>query len=388
LFQFPMESSSHCVGKPSFLKSSLCRTFCPQKKLNNCLSHPLRCTLTLKYNFVKPRKYKILPEDGNQNLASPKGIIVSRKISILKKQSSVIFRDFSHEGNFENTPQIRKTPGNCCQTSFATEYRISHVLLGKGSVSKIYKCIHLNSGSLRAVKFLKNHGNRDAETIAAEVSILKSLSHKNVLHFYEFFVENLYVFLVTDLYAGGDLRRALLIQGSFTEEDVFTISKQLLRAVSHCHKNRIVHRDIQPANIVFKYQGSMEIVLVDFGLAKQFPISEKIQMQSIVGDQYYVAPEIIRSTSPYSEKCDEWSVGVVLFETVCGFTPFYGNSCSEVCASILSDNLHFPGRKWSLISKSLKDLISLLLIKNPAERIAVRSALSTLQLLSNLGRST
>lgn len=252
-------------------------------------------------------------------------------------------------------------------------------MLGKGKLSVVYKCTQFATGTFRAVKVIEKQ--REKDMFAAEILILKNLSHKNVLRSHEIYEDSSCVFLVMDLYTGGDLKAVLQMRGSVSEEEAIIILSQLLEAVLHCHTKRIVHRDIQPSNIMFKYQHSMRIVLVDFSQAKHFQISNKIQMRSLVGNLSYVAPEIIKSEFPYSEKCDEWSIGVVLYEMLCGYTPFRGYNSAEVCTSILSDKLDFAGIQWCMISESLKSLISLLLIKNPAERIAVRGALSSSRVL-------
>jgi len=97
--------------------------------------------------------------------------------------------------------------------------------------------------------------------------------------------------------------------------------KEMLSAMIYCHKNNIVHRDLKPENVILENNTkNSAIKLIDFGTSRKFQDNEK--MSSKLGTPFYIAPEVIRGN--YNEKCDIWSLGVILFIMLCGYPPFTG----------------------------------------------------------------
>lgn len=91
--------------------------------------------------------------------------------------------------------------------------------------------------------------------------------------------------------------------------------EKLFRAIGHCHANGIVHRDIKPENIMIGKD--KEVKLIDFGLSKQ---SSSSSLSTIAGTPYYMAPEVLEGY--YNNKCDIWSLGVLLYVLLSGYLPF------------------------------------------------------------------
>lgn len=95
--------------------------------------------------------------------------------------------------------------------------------------------------------------------------------------------------------------------------------KKVLTAINYCHSNKIVHRDLKPENIIFASKDpDSELKICDFGLSA---IYGKSKLQERVGTPLYMAPEVINRN--YSEKCDIWSIGVILFVLFSGEPPFF-----------------------------------------------------------------
>lgn len=105
--------------------------------------------------------------------------------------------------------------------------------------------------------------------------------------------------------------------------------ENLLRAINHCHANRIVHRDIKPENIMIGADG--ELKLIDFGLSKKCK-SKNSHMNTIAGTPHFMAPEVL--VEDYNYKCDIWSLGVLMYILLSGYLPFNGDSKAEVFAKI------------------------------------------------------
>lgn len=124
------------------------------------------------------------------------------------------------------------------------------------------------------------------------------------------------------------------------EEDAAYIIKQLLPAIAHCHSRGVVHRDIKPENILIDSmtaEGRINIKLIDFGTALFVPPNTK--MSELLGTFNYIAPEVLRGM--YNEKCDIWSIGVILFILLSGDFPFNGFTEEEIMDNVRKANYNF-----------------------------------------------
>lgn len=115
-----------------------------------------------------------------------------------------------------------------------------------------------------------------------------------------------------------------------------------------------------------------EIKLIDFGCSKIFRKGGK-KFDDIIGTLFYIAPEVIRNN--YNEKCDLWSIGVIMYFLLVGFPPFFSMSDTEVFAQILTADYSFDFPEFNGISDLAKDLITKLLEINPNKRLSARQAL-------------
>jgi len=106
------------------------------------------------------------------------------------------------------------------------------------------------------------------------------------------------------------------------------------------------------------------IKLADFGLSRHFEVADI--MHTRAGSAYYMAPEVLKRN--YSEACDVWSVGCIVYVMLSGFPPFYADSEPEVFRLILNRDLEFPSPDWDLVSDSAVQFVSTLLVKEPAQR--------------------
>jgi calcium-dependent protein kinase len=154
------------------------------------------------------------------------------------------------------------------------------------------------------------------------------------------------------------------------------IAKQILQGVAYLHGKGIVHRDLKPENIMFLDETDDQIKICDFGLSRSFDSkTSDALMHTRAGTAYYMAPELLLRN--YSELCDVWSVGCIVYVMLCGFPPFYAASEHLVFQQILTGALTFPSPDWDAVSASAQAFIRALLTKDPAKR---PSAAATLEL--------
>ena len=242
--------------------------------------------------------------------------------------------------------------------------------LGHGSYGQVKKVKHKQLGEIRAMKIT----NKKSDSSKYEIEILRKISHPNITNIFEIFADSKKYYVIMEFLEGGELFEAITSIGSFTEASACKVMKQILSAVFYLHSNRIVHRDLKPENIMLTQKpknGNYQIKLIDFGTAKIFKPGKK--MNKFIGTSYYIAPEVLKER--YDEKCDVWSCGVILFILLCGYPPFNGNTNVDIFHAIQNQNPIFGGEEWEDITPEAKDLIKLMLKKNPNERLSAEMCL-------------
>lgn len=227
------------------------------------------------------------------------------------------------------------------------------------------------SNGHRAIKKMLKHRMPDGsyENLKAEVEVLKTLDHPNICKLYEAFEDAQTLYLVMDLCSGGELFDRIANENLGGEAQCAELVQQLAHALRYCHETHgIVHRDIKPENVLFVSTDphALQAKLIDFGIACHCKSSERVSGRA--GTEAYEAPEII-SNSSHSEKCDLWSLGVLLYVMLSGCMPFA--SARHSC----SGNFTMKGEDWDQTSPEAKDLISRLLVIDPEERLSAAQVL-------------
>jgi calcium-dependent protein kinase len=140
----------------------------------------------------------------------------------------------------------------------------------------------------------------------------------------------------------------------------------------YCHERSIVHRDLKPENIVYLNGDHEELVIIDFGDAKE--VEEHSSHDDFVGTAFYLAPEAIRTREGWElKKSDMWTIGVIAYVLVTGRPPFWGRENKEIIRKIVGGNVRFPST--IKLSDECKDFILSLLQKPPDKRLSAAEAL-------------
>ena len=141
----------------------------------------------------------------------------------------------------------------------------------------------------------------------------------------------------------------------------------MLSAISYCHSKNIVHRDLKPENLLLDSDSvGSTIKVIDFGTSQVFDPNKK--MHQTYGTPYYIAPEIM--AGEYNEKCDIWSMGVVLYILICGRPPFDGENDEEILENVSKGLYKISGPIWQRVSSEGIDLIKKMLTYEADERIS------------------
>jgi serine/threonine protein kinase len=242
---------------------------------------------------------------------------------------------------------------------------VSEIYKSKSNAVFIAKATKNSTTELIALKYtrrtLSKHGNPKSVDIEHEAEILLCMSGSLwVPRIRLLLQDNESVTLGMDLFTGGDLMVHLERHGTLPVDDCRVVMYNLLLALGDLHARGLVHRDIKPENVMFDDRGCLK--LVDFGLTHRI---EAETVDSEYGTIDYMAPEILTETDGYTQSCDLWSAGIILYEMLFGGPPFSDEARdrNKTIYRIVHSHkyLTFPDAPTESDSESGKDLIRLLL---------------------------
>ena len=252
--------------------------------------------------------------------------------------------------------------------------------LGSGSYGSVYKAKNIIMENTVAIKMIEKVQENmiDDMEIKNEINILKTLSHPNIVKIYEFFDTALYYYLVTEYCKKGEL--FAYITNVYNERQLAVLFYQVFSGLCYLHEKKILHRDLKLENLmiseiekdVVSGEEYFWIKIIDFGTAKIF---EKNKTEkAVIGSSYYIAPEVLKQK--YNEKCDTWSVGVILYMTLVGVAPFDGKTDDDIIKRIKIGKYNKTTERFVKHSEEVKDLVSKLLEKNIEKRLSAKEALN------------
>lgn len=169
------------------------------------------------------------------------------------------------------------------------------------------------------------------------------------------------LYLVTDYMSGGELFWHLQKEGRFKEDRARFYIAELILALEHLHNHDIVYRDLKPENILLDANG--HIALCDFGLSKA-NLAANATTNTFCGTTEYLAPEVLLDEQGYTKMVDFWSLGVLVFEMCCGWSPFYAEDTQQMYKNIAFGKVRFPRDALSLEGRNfVKGVGSVLAVK-------------------------
>ncbi len=212
--------------------------------------------------------------------------------------------------------------------------------LGEGGMSVVYKAKQELVDRIVAIKTLKMKLLSDPmllKRFEREVKTLSRLNHPNIVTVFDCIVENGQPYFVMDFLQGCSLQDLIIAEKRLSPGRCKNIFGQVCNAVEHAHRNGIVHRDLKPANIMLMDISGQEFVkVVDFGLAKIGEESQRLtQTGEIWGSPFYMSPEQCNGHS-MDARCDIYSLGAVLYESLTGKVPFEGKSFLDTIQQVVS----------------------------------------------------
>lgn len=250
----------------------------------------------------------------------------------------------------------------------------------RGSFAVVKECRHREWDEKYAVKIIKRDKRTD-EAVLHEVAIMNQLDHPHIVKVVDFFEEEEFYYIVMELMAGGDVFDRIISMNQYTEADARDLAKILLEAVNYMHQAGIAHRDLKPQNLLLRSKNdNATIKVADFGFSRKVHTPKSLSNRC--GTPSYVAPEILKNI-PYDQSCDMWSVGVILYVLLCGYTPFMSEDQEQMFDRIKCGQWDFDPQDWKHVSEEAKDLIRALLDLNPDSRMTAARALRSKWILKD-----
>nr|XP_045584443.1 serine/threonine-protein kinase DCLK1-like isoform X2 [Procambarus clarkii] len=232
-------------------------------------------------------------------------------------------------------------------TCVTSKYSVGRIL-GDGNFAVVRGCVCRQTKEEYALKIIDKTKCRGKEhMIESEVSILRRVSHPNIVSLIEEFHTSHHLYLVMELVRGGDLFDAIASATRYTEQDASSM-------------------------VVDRSDNAKSLKLGDFGLAVE--VTEPLY--TVCGTPTYVAPEILNE-SGYGLKVDIWATGVITYILLCGFPPFVSatNNQEELFDQILHGHYEFHSPYWDDISDSARELIVHMIQVDQAKRFSAQEVL-------------
>ncbi|MCH9650921.1 MAG: serine/threonine protein kinase [Deltaproteobacteria bacterium] len=231
--------------------------------------------------------------------------------------------------------------------------------------------------TIRLVKASSEEQRQDqVSTLLHEAVAAARITHPNVVAVYDVLDQGNVAFMSMELVDGITLSDYLLTRGRIEPRLLVSLAISVARGLGAAHKEGIVHHDIKPGNVLLGWSG--EVKVVDFGIAR-FISSLQERSDTVFGTPGYLPPEALRG-EPYTEAGDLFSLGVVMYESLCGRRPFAAGTMREIVLKTLRDEAAPLTSRDPNISPDLEAIVMSLLRKDPEDRISTAD-----QLLSRLG---
>lgn len=244
--------------------------------------------------------------------------------------------------------------------------------IGKGGFGEVWKVIHKATNKLYCIKVIAKRSiveQKMVEQMNREIEIMYKLNHPHIVKLVSHFEDDDSFYLIMNYASKGQLYTHLKKAGRFDQKTAAQYLRETIYALQFLHSfdPPIIHRDIKPENILLDENNRVK--LADFGWSNYQTIDK--ERKTYCGTPEYLAPEMLYKKG-HDKSVDIWSVGVLMFELLCGSSPFASSSQEELFSNIKKHKINWPNDFPHLA----KNLINKILKPNPNDRISLEEILS------------
>eukprot|EP00033_Pygsuia_biforma_P002405 GCRY01002664.1.p1 GENE.GCRY01002664.1~~GCRY01002664.1.p1 ORF type:complete len:338 (+),score=51.25 GCRY01002664.1:267-1280(+) len=236
-------------------------------------------------------------------------------------------------------------------------------VVGEGAFGTVYKGYNRITNEIVAIKVVNlEETSQSVMQLQGEMDFWANLSSPQIARYITSFVNNGTELWIVMEYVSGGSALELLQSGPLKEEHVATILHQVLKALAYLHKELMVHRDIKGDNILISDDG--DVKLIDFSISTRLN-NENGDKMELAGSLFWMAPEVVDSSSLVSHKSDLWSLGITAIELTKGHPPYESEDPAKVIKNIVEKD---PPVLTGNYSSTFKDFVSKCLVKDPKKR--------------------
>ncbi|KAH0504125.1 cAMP-dependent protein kinase catalytic subunit PRKX isoform X1 [Microtus ochrogaster] len=199
---------------------------------------------------------------------------------------------------------------------------------------------------------------KQEQHVQNEKAVLKEINHPFLVKLFWTGHDNRFLYMLMEFVPGGELFTYLRNRGHFSSIAAIFYSTEIVCAIEYLHSKEIVYRDLKPENILLDREG--HIKLTDFGFSKKLVD----RTWTLCGTPEYLAPEVIQSKG-HGRAVDWWALGILIFEMLSGFPPFFDDNPFGIYQKILACKIDFPRH----LDFTSKDLIKKLLVVDRTRRL-------------------
>eukprot|EP01132_Coremiostelium_polycephalum_P004739 gene4739-5915_t len=234
-------------------------------------------------------------------------------------------------------------------------------VIGTGTFGRVYLVQNIHDKNFYAMKCLNKSDVvqlKQVEHLNSEKSILTNINHPFIVNLYQAFQDEKKLYLLFEYVAGGEVFTHLRRATRFSNGMAKFYAAEIILALEYLHRHNIVYRDLKPENLLLDNEGHIKIT--DFGFAKKV----EDRTFTLCGTPEYLAPEIIQSKG-HGKAVDWWALGILIFEMLAGYPPFYDDDTFAIYNKILAGRITFP----SHFDLDAKDLVKRLLTADRTRRL-------------------
>ncbi|CAG8483983.1 3335_t:CDS:2 [Funneliformis caledonium] len=283
--------------------------------------------------------------EGNDNdIGTQQSLTTRQQTSPMQPQSSQ-----SHHSSYMQTPGVALIDFMLLET------------LGTGTFGRVFLTKFKPTENYYAMKVLKKYEVvrlKQVEHINSEKLILSQVHHPFIVNLFCTFQDDRNLYMLLEYVIGGELFSHLRKAGRFTNDMTRFYAAEIVLAIEYLHSKDIIYRDLKPENLLLDSRGHVKIT--DFGFAKK--VADRTW--TLCGTPEYLAPEIIQSKG-HGKPVDWWALGILIFEMLAGYPPFFDDNPFGIYEKILAGRIQFP----SHFDANAKDLIKRLLTSDRTKRL-------------------
>lgn len=256
-----------------------------------------------------------------------------------------------------------------------TDYIITEDVLGSGYNGAVRKAHSKerpgNNFAVKAFDFTGVPAQKRVQ-LESEIEVFLSMDHPHIARLVDVYEFDKHLDLVMECMEGGELLDRVRQKKRFSEPDTAFAIWQMLLALNYIHSHGMIHCDLKLENYMYDSKEGSHLKLIDFGFSKMCDKKAELRRKAC-GTLSYTAPEVLEMT--YTQQCDQWSLGVIVFVLLSGYMPFSGTE-HEQMKNISVGHYVMKTERWQDVGADAKDFTQRLLTVDPKKRLTAEGSLA------------